>query len=121
MKKITILSAIAMLMVACGGGPKSVAEDFTRALYTCNTEKAITLAGLKKGTQDGEFVAGKLGAACAEMKEKGMVFSGIKESTVTSESDSSASVRVTSKFKNGSTETDTINLYKEDGKWIVKL
>ena len=123
-----LLALIAIFVLAgCGSDPKSVAEDFVRALYEGDFKTLVAVIDIpdKDRSDDGamQMINGKLMQMAGAGKEEASKRGGLKSVSgeLQTNSEESAMVKVTASFKNGTNRTEGVKLAKKDGKWKVSL
>ena len=120
------LGTIALLFVACGANsPKDVAIAFTKDASKGNGDRLIKYIHLPQMETDAtkEIVKGKFKTAAAKAESKAEAFGGLDEVKAIPEciEEQRAIIKVFVRFKNGSVDTDTIELIKVDNEWKVIL
>jgi hypothetical protein len=121
MKKIlAILLAfgLATLLTACGGSPKSIAEDFYKNVAAGKTKEAVALMNPRTVGLLGEP---KISAMLGEVSKKYAAAGGIDKIEFSDEKEEgdSYSASVTIHLKNGETQPDHVEMSKVDGKWYL--
>jgi len=121
------LLAVALL-TACGSPaletPESVVRSYIKAVAENRAEDAIKYYSLKD-IKESDLTAAKgklmmiVGKQYSEIQRKGGLDS--VSTSLVSEKDNIATVKLELKFKNGKTESNTMKLAKEDGKWKIRL
>lgn len=131
MTKLVSTFAVSLLLAACSGkSPEDTAKKFVSELYNGNADAVVAMVHLddadkqKPGVQ--EMLSGKIKAGVAEQKalaeKQGGVESITAEPAAIDPADSNrANVSVTTKFKNGKTDTDRVRLINVDGTWKIRL
>ena len=116
MKKLLGMLAMALCLVGCSKGPDKVAVTFFEALADADFDKAAELAS--KETQPLVKMMAAVPDAKENMKKE---FDGAKFKAVDTKIDGDkATVKVEFK-KDGKTDTNDVNLVKEDGDWKVAM
>lgn len=131
MTKLVSTFAVSLLLAACSGkSPEDTAKKFVSEIYNGNADAVVAMVYLddadkqKPGVQ--EMLSGKIKASVAEQKalaeKQGGVESITAEPAAIDPADSNrANVSVTTKFKNGKTDTDRVRLINVDGTWKIRL
>ena len=131
MTKLVSTFAVSLLLAACSGkSPEDTAKKFVSEIYNGNADAVVAMVYLddadkqKPGVQ--EMLSGKIKASVAEQKalaeKQGGVESITAEPAAINPADSNrANVSVTTKFKNGKTDTDRVRLINVDGTWKIRL
>ena len=131
MTKLVSTFAVSLLLAACSGkSPEDTAKKFVSEIYNGNADAVVAMVHLddadkqKPGVQ--EMLSGKIKASVAEQKalaeQQGGVESITAEPAAIDPADSNrANVSVTTKFKNGKTDTDRMRLINVDGTWKIRL
>lgn len=131
MTKLVSTFAVSLLLAACSGkSPEDTAKKFVSEIYNGNADAVVAMVHLddadkqKPGVQ--EMLSGKIKAGVAEQKalaeKQGGVESVTAEPAAIDPADSNrANVSVTTKFKNGKTDTDRVRLINVDGTWKIRL
>lgn len=131
MTKLVSTFAVSLLLAACSGkSPEDTAKKFVSEIYNGNADAVVAMVHLddadkqKPGVQ--EMLSGKIKAGVAEQKalaeKQGGVESITAEPATIDPADSNrANVSVTTKFKNGKTDTDRVRLINVDGTWKIRL
>ena len=131
MTKLVSTFAVSLLLAACSGkSPEDTAQKFVSEIYNGNADAVVAMVYLddadkqKPGVQ--EMLSGKIKASVAEQKalaeKQGGVESITAEPAAIDPADSNrANVSVTTKFKNGKTDTDRVRLISVDGTWKIRL
>ena len=128
MKKIlTILTFFTFILIGCGGSSaEKTAVDFTQTLYTSNTKPVVDMLYLgdeKPSKADMDFVFQKIDSVLEQNKAKAKERGGFKKADVIKKDidGNTASIRVQTTFKDGSTQADTMDLIKINNKWKIRL
>lgn len=131
MTKLVSTFAVSLLLAACSAkSPEDTAQKFVSEIYNGNADAVVAMVHLddadkqKPGVQ--EMLSGKIKASVAEQKalaeKQGGVESITAEPAAIDPADSNrANVSVTTKFKNGKTDTDRVRLINVDGTWKIRL
>ena len=131
MTKLVSTFAVSLLLAACSGkSPEDTAKKFVSEIYNGNADAVVAMVYLddadkqKPGVQ--EMLSGKIKAGVAKQKalaeQQGGVESITAEPAAIDPADSNrANVSVTTKFKNGKTDTDRVRLINVDGTWKIRL
>ena len=132
MTKLVSTFAVSLLLAACSAkSPEDTAQKFVSEIYNGNADAVVAMMHLvddadkqKPGVQ--EMLSGKIKASVAEQKalaeQQGGVESITAEPAAIDPADSNrANVSVTTKFKNGKTDTDRMRLINVDGTWKIRL
>ena len=116
MEKILGMLAMALCLIGCSKGPDKVAVKFFEAMADGDFDKAAEYAS--KDTKPMiKMMAGMPNAKEESQKEnKGAKFKAVE----TKINGDKASVKV-ERTKDGKTETNDVNLVKEDGDWKVAV
>ena len=128
MKKILIiLTFFTFILIGCGGSSaEKTAVDFTQKLYTSNTKTVVDMLYLgdeKPSKADMDFVFQKIDSVLEQNKAKAKKRGGFKKTDVIEKEidGNTASIRVQTTFKDGSTQADTMDLIKINNKWKIRL
>lgn len=131
MTKLVSTFAVSLLLAACSAkSPEDTAKKFVSEIYNGNADAVVAMVHLddadkqKPGVQ--EMLSGKIKASVAEQKalaeKQGGVESITAEPAAIDPADSNrANVSVTTKFKNGKTDTDRVRLINVGGTWKIRL
>ena len=131
MTKLVSTFAVSLLLAACSAkSPEDTAQKFVSEIYNGNADAVVAMVHLddadkqKPGVQ--EILSGKIKAGVAKQKalaeKQGGVESITAEPAAIDPADSNrANVSVTTKFKNGKTDTDRVRLISVDGTWKIRL
>ena len=131
MTKLVSTFTVSLLLAACSGkSPEDTAKKFVSEIYNGNADAVVAMVHLddadkqKPGVQ--EMLSGKIKAGVAEQKalaeKQGGVESITAEPAAIDPADSNrANVSVTTKVKNGKTDTDRVRLINVDGTWKIRL
>ena len=127
MKKLPLLFAFAflgLLLSACGGrqsSPAGVVKAFAAAIDKGDAKAAVALIepSVTSQPQMQQKLESLVGLANSEIKKKGGIKS-VEVTNVTVNGDS-ASVSVKYTYGNGSTDAETQDVVKVDGKWYLKM
>ena len=131
MTKLVSTFAVSLLLAACSAkSPEDTAKKFVSEIYNGNADAVVAMVHLddadkqKPGVQ--EMLSGKIKAGVAEQKalaeKQGGVESITAEPAAIDPADSNrANVSVTTKFKNGKTDTDRMRLINVNGTWKIRL
>ena len=127
MKKFLLALIAIFVLAGCGSDPKSVAEDFIRALYEGDSKTLVDAIDIpdKNRSDDGsmQMINGKLIQMAGAGKEEASKRDGLKgvSGELQNSDEKSALVKVAVSFKNGTNRTESVKLVKKDGKWKVSL
>ena len=131
MTKLVSTFAVSLLLAACSAkSPEDTAQKFVSEIYNGNTDAVVAMIHLDDANKQNpgmqEMLSGKIKVAVAEQKalaeKQGGVESITAEPAAIDPADSNrANVSVTTKFKNGKTDTDRVRLLDVEGTWKIGL
>jgi hypothetical protein len=105
-----------------GGDPEQAVREFFDAAQAGDCERMISLVSEASWSQDGSVTRDAALAECADQIQDEEFFpdgTAITATEVTREDGDRADIAVTTESESLGTQTETIPMVKEDGRWVV--
>lgn len=125
-RRVCLAAVVALGLTACfGSGPEATVQGFYGAVAEGNTDKAMGFLALESvSANEMVMVKGKVQMMVAAGKtqiDANGGLQGVKITNQQEQGENAVRVQLEVLFKNGKTDTDSMNLIKQKDGWKIKL